>query len=60
VLFIVEIISFGTQMRLAPLFFIGLLVGLDCYHLSILFLLDQIWCSSLFVHLFDVGVGDFA
>jgi hypothetical protein len=37
-----------------------LLVGLDCYHLSILFLLDQIWCSSLFVHLVDVGVGDFA
>jgi hypothetical protein len=37
-----------------------LLVGLDCYHLSILFILDQIWCSSLFVHLVDVGVGDFA
>jgi hypothetical protein len=35
------------------------LVGLDCYHLSILFLLDQIWCSILFVHLVDVGVGDF-
>ena len=43
-----------------PLSFVGLLVGLDCYHLSVLFLLDQIWCSSLFVHLFDVGVGDFA
>ena len=37
-----------------------MLVGLDCYHLSILFLLDQIWCSSLFVHLVDVGVGDFS
>jgi hypothetical protein len=37
-----------------------LLIGLDFYHLSILFLLDQIWCSSLFVHLVDVGVGDFA
>jgi hypothetical protein len=37
-----------------------LLVGLDCYHLSILFLLDQIWCSRLFIHIFDVGVGDFA
>jgi hypothetical protein len=24
------------------------------------FLLDQIWCSSLFIHLVDVGVGDFA
>jgi hypothetical protein len=43
-----------------PLSFVGLLVVLDCYHLSILFLLDQIWCSSLFVHLFDVGIGDFA
>ena len=43
-----------------PFSFVGLLVGLDCYHLSILFLLDQIWCSILFVHLFDVGVGDFA
>jgi hypothetical protein len=43
-----------------PFSFVGLLVGLDCYHLSILFLLDQIWCSSLFIHLVDVGVGDFA
>jgi hypothetical protein len=43
-----------------PLSLVGLLVGLDCYHLSILFLLDQIWCCSLFVHLVDVGVGDFA
>jgi hypothetical protein len=40
--------------------FVGLPVGLDCYHLSILFLLDQIWCSILFVHLFHVGVRDFA
>jgi hypothetical protein len=40
---------------LAPSF-----VGLDCYHVSILFLLDQIWYSDLFVHLVDVGVGDFA
>jgi hypothetical protein len=39
---------------------VSLLVGLDCYHLSIRFLLDQIWCSKLFVHLVDVGVGDFA
>jgi hypothetical protein len=43
-----------------PLSFVDLLVGLDCYHLPILFLLDQIWCSSLFVHLFYVGVGNFA
>jgi hypothetical protein len=43
-----------------PLSFVCLLVGLDCYHISILFLLDQIWCSSLFFHLVDVGVGDFA
>jgi hypothetical protein len=40
--------------------FVGLLVGLDCDHISILFLLDQIWCSSLFIHLIDVCVGDFA
>jgi hypothetical protein len=38
----------------------GMLVGLDCYHLSILFLFDQVWCSSLFIHLVHVGVGDFA
>jgi hypothetical protein len=43
-----------------PFSFVGSLVGLDCYHFSILFLLDQIWCSGLFVHLVDVGVGDFA
>jgi hypothetical protein len=29
--------------------FVGLLVGLDCYHHSI-----------LFIHFIDVGVGDFA
>jgi hypothetical protein len=44
---------------LATLSFVGLLVSLDCYHLSILFLLVQIWCSSLFVHLADVRVGHF-
>jgi hypothetical protein len=43
-----------------PFPFIGLLVGLDCYHLSILFLFDQVWCSSLFIHLVDVGVRHFA
>jgi hypothetical protein len=43
-----------------PFSFVGLLVGLDCYHLSILFLFDKIWCSSLFIHLVDLGVGDFA
>jgi hypothetical protein len=43
-----------------PFSFVGLLVGPDCYHLFILFLLDQIWCSGLFLHLVDVGVGDFA
>jgi hypothetical protein len=42
-----------------PLSFVGMLVSLDCYHLSIIFLLDQIWCSDLFVYLADVGVGDF-
>jgi hypothetical protein len=43
-----------------PFSFVGLLVGLDRYHLSFLFILYQIWCSDLFVHLIDVGVGDFA
>jgi hypothetical protein len=43
-----------------PLFFVGLLVSLDLYHLSNLFLLNQIWCGGLFVHLIDVGVGEFA
>jgi hypothetical protein len=42
-----------------PFPFVGLLVGLDCYHLPIFFLLDQIWCGSIFIHLFYVGVGDF-
>jgi hypothetical protein len=32
-----------------PFSFVGLLVGLDCYHLSILFLFDQVWCSNLFI-----------
>jgi hypothetical protein len=31
-----------------PFPFVGLLVGLDCYHLSILFLFDQIRYSGLF------------
>jgi hypothetical protein len=43
-----------------PISFVVLLVCLDFYHLSILFLLNQIWCSDLFVRLVDVGVGDFA
>jgi hypothetical protein len=43
-----------------PLSFVGLLVSLDYYYLSILFPLDQVWCSSHFAHLVDVGVGDFA
>jgi hypothetical protein len=43
-----------------PFSFVGLLVGLDCYHLSILFLFDQIWYKNLFMHLVDVGVRDFA
>jgi hypothetical protein len=38
--------------------FVGLLVGLHCYHLSILFLFDRVWRNSLFIHLVDVGVGD--
>jgi hypothetical protein len=42
-----------------PFSFVGFLVGFDCYHVSIVFLLDKVWCSSLFIHLVDVGVGDF-
>jgi hypothetical protein len=40
--------------------FVSLLVGLDCYHLSILLLFYQILCSGLVVHLVDVGVEEFA
>jgi hypothetical protein len=39
VLSMVERISFGIRC-VWPVFFVGLLVGLDFYHLSILFLLD--------------------
>jgi hypothetical protein len=39
---------------------VGLLVGLDCYRLSILVFLDQAWCNGLFVHLVGEGVGDLA
>jgi hypothetical protein len=42
-----------------PLSFVGLLVSVVSYHISILFLLDQIWCNNLFVYLADIGVGDF-
>jgi hypothetical protein len=58
VLFMVKIIYFGTRC-VWPLSFVGLLVGLDYYHLSVLFLLDQTWCSSIFIHLVDVGVWRF-
>jgi hypothetical protein len=54
----VEIISFGTQMRLAPFPLLACLLALIAITFPF-FLLDQIWCSSLFVHLFDIGVGDF-
>jgi hypothetical protein len=50
----------NTPRFICPLSFIGLLVVLDCYHLPILFLLHQIWCSIFFIHLVDVGVGDFS
>jgi hypothetical protein len=43
-----------------PFSFVSMFVGLDCYHLSILFLFGQIWCSILFVHLVDVGVSNLA
>jgi hypothetical protein len=55
----VEIIFLAPRC-IWPLSFVGLLVGLDRYHISILFLLDQIWCSTLFIQPVDVGVGDFA
>jgi hypothetical protein len=42
-----------------PLSIVSLLVALDGYHLYIL-LLDQIWCSYLFIDLVGVGVGDLA
>jgi hypothetical protein len=54
----VEIISFGTQMRVAPFPLLVCLLALIAITFSF-FLLDQIWCSSLFIHLVDVGVRDF-
>jgi hypothetical protein len=58
----VEIISFGTQMRLTPFPLLAYFLALIAITVSpsIPFPFDQIWCSSLFIHLFDVGVGDFA
>jgi hypothetical protein len=43
-----------------PFSFVGLLASLDCYNLSIIFPFDQVWCINIFIHLVDVGVGDFA
>jgi hypothetical protein len=60
VLFIVEIISFGTQMRLAPFPLVTCLLALIAITFPFFFLFDQVWCSSLFVHLVDVCVGYFA
>jgi hypothetical protein len=54
----VEIISFGTQMRVAPFPLLVCLLALIAITFSF-FLLDQIWCSSLFIHLVGVGVRDF-
>jgi hypothetical protein len=45
-LFMVEIISFGTQMRLAPFPLFDCLLALVAITFPF-FLLDQIWCSSL-------------
>jgi hypothetical protein len=56
----VEIISFGTQMRLAPFPLLACLLALIAITFPFFFLFDQIWCSHLFIHLVDGGVGDFA
>jgi hypothetical protein len=41
-----------------PFSFVGLLVGLDGFHLYILIFLAQLRCSRFFVQLVGVGVGD--
>jgi hypothetical protein len=56
----VEIITFGIQMLLATFSLLACLLALIAITFSFFFLLDLIWCSSIFVHLVDVGVGDFA
>jgi hypothetical protein len=43
-----------------PFPLLACLLALIAITFSFFFFLDQIWCSSLFIHLFDVGVGDFA
>ena len=57
VLFMVEIISFSTQMRLAPFPLLACLLALMTITFLFFFFL---WCSHLFVHLFYLGVKNFA
>jgi fatty acid desaturase len=59
-LFMVEIIFFGTQMRLAPFPLMACLLALIAITFPFIFFFYQICYSSLFVHLIGVGVGDFA
>jgi hypothetical protein len=56
----VEIISFGTQMRLAHFPLLACFLALIAITFPFFFFFYQVWCSSLFIHLADVGVGDFA
>jgi hypothetical protein len=47
-------------MCLAPFPLLACLLALIAMTFPSFFHLDQIWCSSLFVHLVDVSVGDFS
>ena len=59
-LFMVEIISFGTQMRLAPFPLLACLLALIAITFPFFLFLIKYRVEAFFVHLVDIGVGDFA
>jgi hypothetical protein len=56
----VEIISFGTLMRLAPFPLLACLLALIAITFPFFFFLIKYGVAAFFVHLVDVGAGDFA
>jgi hypothetical protein len=60
VLFMVEIICFGTQMCLAPFPLLACLLALIAITFPFFFFLIKYGVAAFFIHLVDVGVGDFA
>jgi hypothetical protein len=55
----VEIISFDTQMRLAIFLLLACLLALIAITFPFFFVLIKYGVAAFFVHLVDVGVGDF-